>query len=152
MDLRNIAQLSAGILESVGIAVIIVIGIYSTVSALYSFLKDQYNDDTFVLYRHRFGRGILLGLEFLVGADIIHTVAVDLSYKSIGVLAIIVIIRTFLSFTLELEISGKWPGNIEEIYLSTNEHGYLSTNDTNRHKYLFSFVCVCGRNFLFVNK
>jgi len=55
------------------------------------------------------GRGILLGLEFLVAGDIIRTVAVSPSFQSVGVLAAIVAIRTFLAFTLELEVSGRWP-------------------------------------------
>ena len=60
-------------------------------------------------YRRRVGRSILLGLEFLVAGDIIRTVAVAPTYKSVGVLAVIVGIRTFLSFSLELEITGRWP-------------------------------------------
>jgi uncharacterized membrane protein len=55
------------------------------------------------------GRAILLGLEFLVAADIIGTVAVAPTFTNLGVLALIVAIRTFLSFSLELEISGRWP-------------------------------------------
>lgn len=55
------------------------------------------------------GRAILLGLEFLVAADIIGTVAIEPTFRSLGVLALIVAIRTFLSFSLELEISGRWP-------------------------------------------
>lgn len=55
------------------------------------------------------GRAILLGLEFLVAADIIGTVAVAPTFANLGVLALIVVIRTFLSFSLELEISGRWP-------------------------------------------
>jgi uncharacterized membrane protein len=51
----------------------------------------------------------LLGLEFLVAADIIRTVAVTPTFRSVGVLAVIVVIRTFLSFSLELEITGRWP-------------------------------------------
>ena len=60
-------------------------------------------------YRRLLGRSILLGLEFLVAGDIIRTVAIDPTFASVGVLAIIVIIRTFLSFSLELEITGRWP-------------------------------------------
>jgi uncharacterized membrane protein len=51
----------------------------------------------------------LLGLEFLVAGDIIGTVAVEPTFKSLGVLGLIVIIRTFLSFSLEVEINGRWP-------------------------------------------
>ena len=69
------------------------------------------NDDLsfYRLYRQLLGRSILLGLELLVAADIIRTVAVTPTFESVGVLAIIVLIRTFLSFSLELEITGRWP-------------------------------------------
>jgi uncharacterized membrane protein len=60
-------------------------------------------------YRRTLGRAILLGLELLVAADIIRTVAVTPSFRSVGVLAIIVLIRTFLSMSLELELEGRWP-------------------------------------------
>ena len=60
-------------------------------------------------YRQMLGRSILLGLELLVAADIIRTVAVTPTFTSVGVLALIVLIRTFLSFSLELEITGQWP-------------------------------------------
>jgi uncharacterized membrane protein len=60
-------------------------------------------------FRRSLGRSILLGLEFLVAGDIISTVAVDPTYRSVGVLAIVVAIRTFLSLELELEIEGHWP-------------------------------------------
>lgn len=60
-------------------------------------------------YRQYLGRSILLGLELLVAADIIRTVAVTPTLLSVAVLAAIVLIRTFLSFSLELEITGRWP-------------------------------------------
>ena len=60
-------------------------------------------------FRSSLGRSILLGLEFLVAADIINTVAVEPTVNSLVVLAGIVLIRTFLSFSLEVEIDGRWP-------------------------------------------
>lgn len=57
----------------------------------------------------RSSRPILLGLELLVAADIIRTVAVTPTLDSVAVLAAIVVIRTFLSWSLELEITGQWP-------------------------------------------
>lgn len=60
-------------------------------------------------YRRAVGSAILLGLEVLVAADIIRTVAVSPTFESAGVLAIIVAIRTFLSFSLEVELEGRWP-------------------------------------------
>ena len=65
--------------------------------------------DAYKALRSNLGRSILLGLELLVAADIINTVAVEPTLTSIAVLAGIVAIRTFLSFSLELEIEGKWP-------------------------------------------
>lgn len=60
-------------------------------------------------FRRRLGRSILLGLELLVAADIIRTVAISPTFESVGVLALIVAIRTFLSFALEIELEGRWP-------------------------------------------
>jgi hypothetical protein len=73
---------------------------------------DEASGDTRSLYvegRRSVGRSILLGIEVLVAGDIIRTVAVSPSFTSVGVLAGIVAIRTFLSFTLEVEITGQWP-------------------------------------------
>jgi uncharacterized membrane protein len=60
-------------------------------------------------YRANLGRGILVGLELLVAADIIATVTAPLTWESVGLLGAIVAIRTFLSFSLETEIEGAWP-------------------------------------------
>lgn len=59
--------------------------------------------------RQSIGQGILLGLELLVAGDIIRTVVVGPTFTSVGVLAVIVLIRTFLSFSLEVELTGRWP-------------------------------------------
>ena len=60
-------------------------------------------------YRANLGRGILLGLELLVGADIIGTITAPLTLESVGLLGMVVLIRTLLSFSLETEIEGCWP-------------------------------------------
>ena len=66
-------------------------------------------EDAYQKLRADLGRAILLGLEFLVIADIIGTVAVEPTLQNLGVLAVIVAIRTLLSFALEVEVSGRWP-------------------------------------------
>jgi uncharacterized membrane protein len=66
------------------------------------------------------GRSILLGLEFLVAADIIRTVAIEPTFYNVGVLALLVIIRTFLSFALGLEITGRWPWQKPPATLTTS--------------------------------
>ncbi len=68
-------------------------------------------------YRQDLGRAILLGLEVLVAADIIQTVAFAPSMSTVGVLAIIVAIRTFLSWSLTLELEGRWPWQLERAEL-----------------------------------
>jgi uncharacterized membrane protein len=60
-------------------------------------------------FRTKMGRAILLGLEFLVAADIINTVAIDPTLRNLATLAIIISVRVFLSFALEVEIEGRWP-------------------------------------------
>lgn len=65
--------------------------------------------DPYRRFRQDLGRGILLGLEFLVAADIIRTVAVAPTLQGVLVLGLIVLIRTFLSMALEVELEGRWP-------------------------------------------
>ncbi len=55
------------------------------------------------------GRSIVVGLELLIAADIVRSVAIDPTFTSVGVLALIVLVRTFLSWSLEVEINGEWP-------------------------------------------
>lgn len=66
-------------------------------------------EEAIARFRAQLGRSILLGLEFLVAADIIHTILIELTLDSVLGLAGIVVIRTILSFSLEAEIDGQWP-------------------------------------------
>lgn len=104
-----IAEWCAAIMEVLGIFIIVALALYALVFGAIRLLKQDTTETAFHQLRQHLGRGILLGLEFLVAADIIHTVAVELTFKTVGVLAIIVLIRTFLSFTLEVELTGRWP-------------------------------------------
>ncbi|MCW8196604.1 DUF1622 domain-containing protein [Proteobacteria bacterium 005FR1] len=107
--LRPFAEWSALFTELLGILVILGFTVYTLGFGAYRLFQGNETEKLFREIRHRLGRGILLGLEFLVAADIIHTVAVELSFKSVGVLAAILVIRTFLSFSLEVELNGRWP-------------------------------------------
>jgi uncharacterized membrane protein len=106
---REIAGWCAGIIEILGIGVITFVALYAIYVAAIRLFREEEKEDVFQELRLRLGRGILLGLEFLIAADIIYTVAIELTFKSVGVLAAIVLIRTFLSFTLEVELTGRWP-------------------------------------------
>ena len=100
---------TASAIEAVGIAIIVAGALASSLYFLWQLLNGCVLADSYQAYRANLGRGILLGLEFLIAADIIGTVAVEPTLQNLGVLAIIVVIRTFLSFTLEVEIQGHWP-------------------------------------------
>ncbi|MFI7582894.1 DUF1622 domain-containing protein [Kocuria sp. M1N1S27] len=96
-------------IEAVGVLAIVVGIVVASVLALRALLQHRDRGKTYELFRQRLGRSILLGLELLVAADIIHTVAITPTFTSVGVLALIVVVRTFLSWSLEMEISGHWP-------------------------------------------
>ncbi|HEY0445362.1 MAG TPA: DUF1622 domain-containing protein [Allosphingosinicella sp.] len=95
-------------LEVAGVAIIVIGAAAATVRFLRQ-LGATARERAISDYRSNLGRGILLGLEFLVAADIVNTVAIDPTLDSLAVLAGIVLIRTFLSFSLEVEIEGRWP-------------------------------------------
>jgi uncharacterized membrane protein len=99
----------AKVLELVGVAVILGSIILATIAFLRDSSRTKDWRSAYPSYRSDIGRGILLGLEFLVGADIISTITAPLTFDSVGLLAAIVGIRTFLSFSLETEIEGCWP-------------------------------------------
>lgn len=107
--LRPFAQWCVGLTEFIGILIITGFALYVLVHAAWSLIKRVESGEILETVRQRFGRGILLGLEFFVAADIIETVAVDLSLETVSTLGLIVLIRTFLSFMLEVELTGRWP-------------------------------------------
>ena len=97
------------IVELTGVG-IIALGAFGTLLLfIYRLASGADRDKAVADLRSSLGRAILLGLEFLVAADIINTVAVQPTLASVAVLAGIVAIRTFLSFSLETEIEGRWP-------------------------------------------
>lgn len=100
--------------DGAGVAIIIAGAIIASAYFAYQMRRGGPIDAAYRLYRRSLGRAILLGLEFLVAGDIIRTVATSPSFYSVGVLAVIVVIRTFLSTELELEIDGRWPWQRQE--------------------------------------
>lgn len=91
---------AAGVLAILGGAI---------VAALRFLATGRRADGGYRRFRQDLGRGILLGLEFLVAADIIRTVAVKPTMDGVLVLGLIVLIRTFLSMSLQVELEGRWP-------------------------------------------
>ena len=103
----HVIHLVARGVEVTGIAVIVLGLVY----ALLKFLPDARRDGeaAYDTLRQRAGKSILLGLEILVAADIILTVTTEPTLERVAVLGLVVLIRTFLSFSLEVEIEGRWP-------------------------------------------
>lgn len=92
-----------------GAGVLVIIAGLAIATGRFALAKSHGTHDKFRQYRQDLGRAILLGLEFLVAGDIIRTVAVSPDLRNVLVLGLIVLIRTFLSMSLQLELEGRWP-------------------------------------------
>jgi uncharacterized membrane protein len=89
-------------------AIFYAIGRYLVSAKLRTAPHDRYEQ-----LKHRLGRSLLLSLEILIAADIVHTVALEMTLQSIMTLGLLVLIRTFLSWTLMVEIEGRWPWQVK---------------------------------------
>lgn len=105
---REIVRFIAFVFEWAGVAVITG-GLGVAVSRALVRLAKRGMHDAYFTIRTTFGRSILLGLELLLAADLIRTMAIELTLENLTVLAVLIAIRTFLSWALEVEIDGHWP-------------------------------------------
>ncbi len=109
MDIKHAIELVVTVFELAGVAVLIFGAIVAFVRFVYFLIRFR---DTAQAYRHLrlyMGRSIVVGLEILIAADIIRSVVIDPTFTSVGVLGLLVLVRTFLSWALEVEINGEWP-------------------------------------------
>jgi uncharacterized membrane protein len=109
MDYEHFVVAAARVVEFVGVAVLLLGALLAAGAFSKRLVHRASFQDAYHGLRADLGRAILLGLELLVIADIIGTVAIEPTLQNLGVLAVIVAIRTMLSFALELEVSGRWP-------------------------------------------
>jgi uncharacterized membrane protein len=98
-------RLVGSVIEVFGVVIIVIGIVYATLV----FARERMSERRYDAYRISIGRSLLLGLEVLVAADIIKTIAIELTALSLSLLAGLVLIRTFLSWALTLEIEGRWP-------------------------------------------
>lgn len=108
MRFSDIVALAAQVMEALGVASMLAGALWAVGLAAVK-LSGSGRAIAFRVLRQSLGRAILLGLEFLVAADIIRTVSEVPTLEQVAVLGLIVLIRTFLSFTLEVELEGRWP-------------------------------------------
>lgn len=109
MELQPIFEIVAEVIDILGVLVIVYGIVFGTLQMFKAKLKDPLNPETYDAYREDLGRALLLCLEFLVAADIIRSVAITPSLEDVAILGIIILIRTFLSISMEMEVSGRWP-------------------------------------------
>ena len=105
--LQRIVDLAGTVFEAAGTLVMALGAVVAVIQGLV--LPTRADCNVVLEFRQRLGRAIILGLEPPVAADILRTVSVAPTLKQVVVLAIVVAIRTFLSFSLEVELKGRWP-------------------------------------------
>lgn len=105
MEIRGLIDSAGLVIDAAGVLVILGGSAFSAALAIAS----KGPSHGYKGFRQNVGRSILMGLELLVAGDIIRTVALEPTLQSLAVLALIVLIRTFLSLALQVELEGKWP-------------------------------------------
>ena len=105
--MRPVMEAAAIGVEALAVGVIVLAIIVGTVR--FVFLSGRSGGEAYRTYREHLSKALLLALEFLVAADIVRTVAIETSLTSVAILAALVVIRTFLSWSLVMEMEGRWP-------------------------------------------
>ena len=114
-NLKEYIDCITRIIEAIGVLTIFTGVVYSLFYFFISIVKKTSN--RFITLRQKLGKSILLGLEILIAGDIISTVSTEPTLSSISVLGFIVLIRTFLSMSLQIELEGKLPWHKETTIL-----------------------------------
>ncbi len=113
MTFTEIISIAGYAIEAIGVLVVVVGSCISSVAFIRTF-RQLPEGIAYRTYRRQLGRSIILGLEFLIAGDIIRTVVVADTLENVAVLGLIILIRTFLSVTLHLEVEGRWPWQTEK--------------------------------------
>jgi uncharacterized membrane protein len=102
-------EYAAVAIEFLAVAIISVVILVATFLYVLRIVTARADAETYKRYRHGVARALLLGLEILVAADVIRTVALEPSLENVLVLGLLVLIRTFLGWSLVVEIEERWP-------------------------------------------
>ncbi len=109
MDVRPLIVLGGTAFDLAGVLVLLIGALIALIRFAAALRQGQVMTTAYRSLRQDLARAILLGLEFLVAADIIRSVALEPTFESVGVLGLLVLVRTFLSWSLEVESTGAWP-------------------------------------------
>ena len=108
--LRPVMEGAAFGVEALAVAVIVIAIVFGTVRFLMRVGRS--GEDAYRAYKEHLTKALLLGLEFLVAADIVRTVAIETTLNNVAILAALVVVRTFLSWSLVVEMDGRWPWQV----------------------------------------
>lgn len=97
------------IIDAVGVGVMVLGLLWGLLLAGKDLVSGKNQKLIYSQTHHRFGRSIVIGLEILVASDIIHTVGVEPTLQNATVLAILILVRTFINWTLILDLEERWP-------------------------------------------
>jgi uncharacterized membrane protein len=103
------AELIGAVFELAGVVVLVAGAVFAILSYARRLIERRQALAAYRALRRDLGRALLVGLEFLVAAGIIRSVAVAPTFQSVGVLGLLILVRTFLSWSLEVEVHGEWP-------------------------------------------
>ena len=102
-------EIAATAIEILAVLIIVIGILYSVLRYMWRSLRKEEEASPYRALKARLGQSMLLGLEILVAADIVRTVALEATLQSVAILGLLVLIRTFLSWALDVEIEGRWP-------------------------------------------
>lgn len=112
MDFLNVISIAGYAIEAMGVLVIVTGCCVSSIAYVGAFRRGEIAS-AYRSFRRQLGRSIILGLELLIAGDIIRTVVVADTLQNVAILGLIILIRSFLSVTLHLEVEGRWPWQAE---------------------------------------
>ena len=113
MQFTDIISVAGYAIEAIGVLVVVIGSCISSAVFIRTF-RNLPEGMAYRNYRRQLGRSIILGLEFLIAGDIIRTVVVADTLENVAILGLIILIRSFLSVTLHLEVEGRWPWQTEK--------------------------------------
>jgi uncharacterized membrane protein len=128
--MREWVELTSQGIQAMAVVIIVVAMIFGSLRFLWQLSRRV--TDSYRSYKELLGRSLLLSLEFLVAADVIRTVLLDLTAKGMEILGALVVIRTFLSLSLIVEVEGRWPWRSAALAAQSAQ---VDGGDARRHVY-----------------